>query len=91
MGLAQRIHDEFEATPPSGCTVGRIRATLPDEDREALDYAVRQIRATSGTGGRNQYSTMTAAHLFRALRAEGHPVGKDGVQAHAYGRCSCER
>ena len=89
MGLADHIQREFDSSPTGKCTVGRIRASLNEEDREALDYAVRLIRANIGRP-HNQYTGTTAASLFRALKSEGYEVGKDGVQAHVYGRCSCK-
>ena len=89
MGLADHIQQEFHSSPAGGCSVGRVRDSLNDEDKEALDYAVRLIRANQGRA-HNQYSGTTANALHRALKSEGYDVGKDAVQAHAYGRCSCE-
>ena len=88
MGLADRLNEEMVDTPLSGCTVGRIRAALEQADREALDHAVRLIRAN--TAPRNQFAPMTAAKLHRVLKADGRQCGIDAVQAHVYGRCSCK-
>lgn len=89
MGIADRIEEMQQAGAVKGCTVGRIVAELDTRDREAFQHAIRLIR--DWPANRNQHSPLTAAQLHRAFRAEGHEVGIDGMQAHVYGRCSCDQ
>ena len=60
----------------SVCSVGRLLATMPDDDITAL----RQMLA----------SKMSAAQIYTALTAEGYTVGRGTIGNHRRGDCSCE-
>ena len=60
----------------SVCSVGRLLATMPDDDITAL----RQMLA----------SKMSAAQIYTALTAEGYTVGREMIGNHRRAQCSCE-
>ena len=74
MSLADRITTK----PPvrSVCSVGKLLATMPDDDIAAL----RQMLA----------SRMSATQIYAALTAEGYTVGRGTIGSHRRGDCSCE-
>ena len=71
------LADHLTTKPPvrSVCSVGRLLATMPDDDITAL----RQMLA----------SHMSASQIFTALTAEGYTVGRETIGNHRRGQCSC--
>jgi len=72
------LADHFTTKSPvrNFCSVGRLLATMPDDDITAL----RQMLA----------SRMSATQIYAALTAEGYAVGRGTIGNHRRGDCSCE-
>ena len=59
------------------CGMAIVYAKLTDDDREALDAFVADR------------DNVTTAAITRALISEGHRIGKNTVERHRRGECSC--
>jgi len=72
------LADHFTTKSPtrSVCSVGKLLATMPDDDIAAL----HQMLA----------SRMSATQIYAALTAEGYTVGRGTIGNHRRGDCSCE-
>ena len=66
--------------PGSRCGVSVALASFTGKDHAALVDAL----ADCGPGHQHSYST-----IVRALKAEKHIVGSNGVSNHINGQCSC--
>lgn len=95
MSLADRITDERTKAQGGRCRFGRLQAAVSEDDWRVLTSAIEEIRANRlaaterGRATVNQMTGLSGAALSRALRAEGHDISKDVVQAHAYWHCRC--
>ena len=92
MGLAENIEKEFTATKSGACAFSRLAASLPAEDQQVLERAVRRVRdyRNAKPGEWRDSQALTAAAIRRALAAEGHSLAKDVVEKHVYGSCGCD-
>lgn len=90
MGLSDTLRSELTARPASTCALGRLLRTLNDDDRDALEAAIENVRTTRLTvGAPNAHTGFTAAAIQRALVTEGHRMSKDVVERHVGRRCGC--
>lgn len=76
MGLAERIQENNWRYRPV-CTVARLIADLPDDDRVALSDAL----ADPG---------ILLSAIERALRADGYEIAAQTLGRHRRGDCRCE-
>ncbi len=87
MGLADDLI--VKDTAPKLCAFARMRAEFDAKDQAALDNAVKEIMATapqirSAVGG------ITIRWLHEALRKNGVRIGRQSINDHLKGVCSCE-
>lgn len=63
--------------PPVLCAVGRLLVSLPDDERDALQGALKNPEWTHSA-------------IRRALDAEGYSMSHSTVSRHRRGDCPCE-
>lgn len=77
MSLSERVKAGAPVTLPGpSCTIGRLLATLPKAEASALRSMLDD-------------PAWVSTSVVRALREEGHHLGKDAVGRHRRGDCSC--
>lgn len=83
MSLADRLHNSDKNKSISGlpCQLGRLLATLPDDDSKAL---ANVLHATQG-----EKNWLPSSAVVNALREEGYNVGQTAVQRHRRKMCRC--
>lgn len=80
MSLAAALEAEKAASRKGPlCGIAKVQATLDPADLKALD------------GYLADRDGITSAVIYRALRAEGHTVGKNTIERHRKGECHCGR
>ena len=91
MGLANALDAESNRRTRKLCQMGVLLETMTNEDREAFEHAKQQIELQrTQTPVNNQWSTMTCASVWRALKSEGHMISKNSVQKHITDTCICQ-
>ena len=76
MTLRDRFDEALANKRVKSCPTAQFLATLPAEDRAALEEAL----------GNPDLSTL---RIHAVLRAEGHSVGRNSIHAHRTGSCYC--
>lgn len=77
MSLTDRVKAGApRALPGPSCTIGRLLTTLPKAESAALRAMLEDVAWASSS-------------ILRALREEGHAIGKEAVARHRRGDCSC--
>lgn len=87
MGIAERVEAERRAHTGGRCRFGRLEDEVSADDWALLVQLIAEVRERQNKN--DSRHGLSAAAISRALRAEGHNVSKDTVQAHAYNRCRC--
>lgn len=64
---------------PQPCKMGRIIATLEEQDRVILENAL------------SDFTNWTGAGLTKAINDRGIEVTRETLHAHRLGRCSCSK
>jgi hypothetical protein len=78
MSLRQSLEAEHAASRKGPlCGMAVVYSKLDDDDRAALDSYLADREG------------VTTAAISRALTSEGHRVGKNTVERHRRGECSC--
>lgn len=90
MALSDKLKQEQVPTHfGPRCTVWVIRESLSEEDRQAMDEAIRKIREARSQGLRSGQSGYNCRWLQEILVQEGHPISALTLQKHVRHQCSC--
>lgn len=80
MALADRINGHTgRPTPGPRCSVGLLLARLEGDELAALETMLGTTERVGWTEGQ----------IYDALTAEGYRVGRQTINRHRGGRCSC--
>lgn len=75
MSLSDRL-DAAKDSTKDRCPFGRLLASMPTEDREACEAALR--------------SNLSSVKIHAAIRAEGYNVSRSSLGLHRSGECYCK-
>lgn len=70
------------------CTIAEMLTKVTQEERNALLWAIDQVRCDERYSRAKRYSSQWLADV---LRNNGYPVSRSTVSRHVNGECSCER
>ena len=82
MGLAQAVADRGKPAEKACCKLGAVRLTMPEEDRDALDYSVQQILVELDRP--QDQRVFTINWLTDILKANGYDVWRTTVKTHVH-------
>lgn len=90
MSLREALLKESPKGKPGPiCGFTKVRKTLTDDDRLALDEAVELVRGERASAVAGQRTEHTATWIHASLIANGHKVSLLTTQKHIAKSCGC--